>query len=745
MPSIDNLYISVSASANGAAKALDKLVASLEKIGGLTQNSGLKELTSQLDTATKSAAGLAGELGKIDGVSAKVTTGTNRMTGAFGGLWQMLKKVASVTAAIALFKKGYGLSTDFFETANYFNVVMGEYSEDAYKYAQTVSEALGLNESEWMQNQATFMSLATTFGNTGDAAYLMSKNLTQLVYDLSSLKNVDATTAMQKLRSAFAGEIEPLRDWGVDLSKANLQLIALEHNITKPFDKMTQAEKSQLRYVTIMNQLEYAMGDLTKTLDSPGNQLRLLEMAAQKAARAFGNIFIPILNKVIPVVIAVTNVIRNLFETIAKFFGFEYPEITNWDKYSAGIDGVSDSLADATGNAKKLKKQLAGFDEINNLTTNSGGSGSGASGTFGGLDLPTYESLGKSFLGDALDQKVQNITASLEPLFTVLKKVFDIAKQNLPLIIGLITTIISFKAIYGTVTLINNITSSLKLLWAVLAANPIVAVIAVIAGLIAAFVTAYKTNEDFRNKVQNTWNSIKTYFQKVVADIKDGILGKFIEFLKNPAIFNSIKNIAKGTWETVKEFSAQTWTTFKALGETILGVFKGVIKFLTGVFKGDWKQALNGLVDVFSSIWEGMKQIFRTPINWIIDGINKFITGINKIQIPDWVPLVGGKGFHLEYIQKLATGGVVNTPTTALIGENGAEAVVPLEHNTQWINKVANEINANQDNSQIVVMLEKVIDAINNKDFDVTIGDSEIYNANKRETNRQNRLLGRAY
>lgn len=767
---IDNLYIQVSASAKGASNALDKVAKALEKISGLSSNSGLKELADQLDTATKSAKGLSGELKKIDGVKAKITSTTietKKLNGVMGSLWQTLKKVASISAAINLFKKGYGLSTDFFETANYFRVVMGEYTEDAYKYAQSVSEALGLDESQWMNNQATFMSLAVTFGNTADSAYLMSKNLTQLVYDLSSLKNVDATTAMQKLRSAFAGEIEPLRDWGVDLSKANLQLIALEHNITKPFDKMTQAEKSQLRYVTIMNQLEYAMGDLQNTLSSPGNQMRLLEISVQKLARAFGNILIPILNQVVPVLIAVTNAIRNVVQTIAEFFGYEYPDMSNWEKYGDGIGTVADNMDDATGSAKKLKKQLAGFDEINNLTTNSGGSGSSASGYFGGLDLPTYESLGKSFLGDALDKRIDSILSDLPQKFhNFILKITDGIKKidwsSLGKSFGDGLASINWRQLIVDIS--SFIVEGLK---------------AMLNWLKGASGGLLQTGKDIAlgilEGIGNIWNGITGWLSRnVVKPFVDGIKklfgiaspskvmmqigGYLVDGFKAGlvGIWDSVKGIFTNLWDNIKQSAVSAW-------EAIKQTFSPVTTWFSDKFGKAWeavKKVFSGEIS-FKSIKDAVGTAFTKMINKLIEGLNKVIASpfnllnktLNKIReisilgLQPFVKLWGVNPITVPQIPtiQLATGGVVNQPTTALIGENGAEAVVPLENNTQWISKVANEINAYQDDSQIVIMLERVVEAINNKDLEVSIGDSDIYNANKRETNRQNRLLGRAY
>lgn len=126
--------------------------------------------------------------------------------------------------------------------------------------------------------------------------------------------------------------------------------------------------------------------------------------------------------------------------------------------------------------------------------------------------------------------------------------------------------------------------------------------------------------------------------------------------------------------------------------EAIKGVFSGVIQFIKGVFTGNWKSAWEGVQKIFSSIWEGIKSAFKIPINWIIDGINVFIRGINKIKIPSWVPVVGGKGFSISEIPELAQGGVLEKGQTGFLEGNGAEAVVPLHDNKRWISAVAEDM-----------------------------------------------------
>ncbi len=109
--------------------------------------------------------------------------------------------------------------------------------------------------------------------------------------------------------------------------------------------------------------------------------------------------------------------------------------------------------------------------------------------------------------------------------------------------------------------------------------------------------------------------------------------------------------------------------------EAITKVFGGLIDYIAGVFTGDWEKAWSGIKDKFSGIWEGIKAAFKAPINWIIQGINAFIRGINKIKIPDWVPLVGGKGFSIGEIPLLARGGEVTSSGAAVVGEAGPELV----------------------------------------------------------------------
>ena len=320
----------------------------------------------------------------------------------------------AVRRAVSLIGSWINESNDYIESVNLFNVSLGSYASEAYEYAQTVGEVMGIDPAEWMENQGVFMNLATGFGVVSDRAYTMSKNLTQLGYDLSSFFNLSYAEAMQKLQSGMAGETEALRRLGYDLSQTRLEAVALSLGIDKAVASMTQAEKAELRYYAIMTMATNAQGDMARTLNAPANQLRVLKAQVTQAARALGNIFIPALNAVLPFAIAVAKVVQYVASAIASLFGFEIPAVdySGLTEVSGGAADASDALDDATGSAKALKKTLLGIDELNLLTDNSNsGGGADIGGGGGGFDfeLPTYD-----FIDELTESRVAQIVKDMK-------------------------------------------------------------------------------------------------------------------------------------------------------------------------------------------------------------------------------------------------------------------------------------------------------------------------------------------
>ena len=310
MADVESLELQIKGNASGATRSINTLIKTLDK----------------LEQATAGGCGLSSvskEMKKLNNINIGLSSSTRSSAASFG---QLATKVAA--AAISLKKVGTTIaswineSNEYVENLSLFKVSMGEYAESAQEYAEAVGEIMGIDPSAWMRNQGVFMTMATGFGVATDRAATMSQQLTQLGYDISSFYNTSVEDAMQKLQSGLAGELEPLRRLGYDLSQAKLEATALSLGIDKAVSSMTQAEKAELRYYAIMTQVTQVQGDMARTLESPANQMRIFKAQTEQAARALGNIFIPALNAILPYAIAATKVLRIIADAVAALFNF---------------------------------------------------------------------------------------------------------------------------------------------------------------------------------------------------------------------------------------------------------------------------------------------------------------------------------------------------------------------------------------------------------------------------------------
>lgn len=332
-----------------------------------------------------------------------------------------------------------------------------------------------------------------------------------------------------------------------------------------------------------------------------------------------------------------------------------------------------------------------------------------------------------------------------------------LAMKTASIIMGLVS---AFSALFTAVQAGIPIMTALNM---VLNANPIGIIIGLIAGLVAAFVVLWNKSEEFRNFFIGMWEAIKEtlaeYIDAIVgfftsaweaikavwetvtdffAEVFAGIKAAFdtaVEFFTG--IFTDAWNGIKGAFESVSEFFGGVW-------ENITGAFGSVVEWFSGIFTDAWdavETAFDGVKTFFEGIWTDIKDVFgsvedwftetftaakeavetifdglveliKAPINAIIDGINLFIEGLNKIQIPDWVPAVGGKGLDFDTIPNLAQGGVLAKGQLGLLEGDGAEAVVPLERNTQWISRVAEQMQSALGFGGLVEALTEVADAL---------------------------------
>mgnify|MGYP002542639941 FL=1 len=379
----------------------------------------MKPFADEMQKVSNGFSAFPSKIQKLITSTEKYNASARKATSTTGKFTSGLKALNVAAVAITFRKIGHFIaqavteSNKYQEDLNLFTVALGQYAAEAQNYAEKVSDVMGIDPAQWLRNQGVFNTLLTGFGDTAERAQLMSQNLTQLGYDISSFFNVSIEDAMQKLQSGISGELEPLRRLGYDLSQARLEQTALNLGIKESVANMTQAEKAELRYYAIMTQVTTAQGDMARTLEAPANQLRILQAQLTQAARAIGNIFIPALNAILPYAIAVVQVIREIANALANLAGFKLTEVdySGVNSAAVGAGSLADNLDDAAGAAKKLKQYTAGFDELNVFAPNTGsGSGAGAGGAGGfDFDLPTYD-----FLGDAVQTRIGEIKKMIE-------------------------------------------------------------------------------------------------------------------------------------------------------------------------------------------------------------------------------------------------------------------------------------------------------------------------------------------
>lgn len=379
----------------------------------------MKPFADEMQKVSNGFSAFPSKIQKLITSTEKYNASARKATSTTGQFTSGLKALNVAAVAITFRKIGHFIAQDVTESNKYqedlnlFTVALGQYAAEAQNYAEKVSDVMGIDPAQWLRNQGVFNTLLTGFGDTAERAQLMSQNLTQLGYDLSSYFNISIEDSMQKLQSGISGELEPLRRLGYDLSQARLEQTALNLGIKESVANMTQAEKAELRYYAIMTQVTTAQGDMARTLEAPANQLRILQAQLTQAARAIGNIFIPALNAILPYAIAVVQVIREIANALANLAGFKLTEVdySGVNSAAVGAGSLADNLDDAAGAAKKLKQYTAGFDELNVFAPNTGsGSGAGAGGAGGfDFDLPTYD-----FLGDAVQTRIGEIKKMIE-------------------------------------------------------------------------------------------------------------------------------------------------------------------------------------------------------------------------------------------------------------------------------------------------------------------------------------------
>lgn len=531
------------------SKTLDDFATSCKKI-----TDALDPLASKIETVGNSFAKLPSNIQKVIAATDGATKASSKsaksylsLSNQLNGFVRSAAKLVSLKAIATYLGNAAEKFNSYYEAANLFGVSMKGLTGEASAFINKMETLLGIDPTEAMNNMATIQGLTTSFGLASDKAYVLSKNLTQLGYDLASLKNIPVAESFTKIQAAISGELEPIRRLGVDISNARLQQELLNLGYSQSVSTLSQADKAVLRYIAIMKQTTDAQGDFARTLSSPANMIRILQAQLNSLARAVGSLLYPALKSILPPLIAAVELVKELVTGIASLMGVkvEFPDFSSASDAVGGVTDAMDNTTKATGKAAKaFKNYIMGFDELNVIQKDKGssggsGSGAGAAGNIlGDVDLSGYDMF-KNYVGSSVDE----IKAKLEKL--------------LPLISGIAAGFATWAISNSVLTALEKIKGEGSLIEAVLKLwkNPIMAAAVAVGIIVARFVSLYQNSEKFRKGLERVralvYLAAEGFKQGWNISLTDGKLGESIEYLKESLsnLGQSILNLLPESWQ----------------------------------------------------------------------------------------------------------------------------------------------------------------------------------------------------
>jgi hypothetical protein len=210
------------------------------------------------------------------------------------------------------------MASDFTESLNKVDVAFKNSSKEVKKFAETTLETFGIAEGTALEMASSFGDMATSMGVPTDKAAILSTSLVGLAGDLSSFKNININEVTTALTGVFNGETESLKRLGIVMTQTNLKHYALSQGMSGNIEKMTEAQKIQLRYAYILEKTKNAQGDFTRTSDGAANQMRIFTESVKELTVAFGEILLPYFTKAITYVNKVVKAFTNLSPATKK-------------------------------------------------------------------------------------------------------------------------------------------------------------------------------------------------------------------------------------------------------------------------------------------------------------------------------------------------------------------------------------------------------------------------------------------
>lgn len=589
--------------------------------------------------------------------------------------YMMLSRVAGALGKVL------GISSDYVEEYNYFQKAIdkiaqenkGNYKkygyDDAKSYADSFEDrlttltgkmtgykpdkngnlidtdtaSLGLDITQVTNFEAQIAQMTNSVGMMGEASIATSKAMTMLAGDMSSLTNMPLDTVMKNFSSGLSGAAMAVKKYGMDISVAALQETALGLGVKKNVSDMTQAEKEYLRVITMLQQSKVAWGDLAKTINSPANQFRMLKSNIKQCGLMLSRLFMPVIEKVLPWLNAMTMAVKDLLKHIGDLFGLKFKSIggssgndtsDSYDDVSDSADNAADSINNAADAQKKFNKQLQGFDKLNNLTTSE---------TSKSKDSSTDTGDTSGVLSDALINAVEDYEKRWNKAFKSMTSDADKLKEKIETL---------FKNAWDTgdgteigealattlnkgIDWVNENTSK----WA----KGLKRITSIMGTSLNGFVEKFKwkgLGKAIGNSIKAALEAETNFFKKVNwVNLGKGLSKTLNSAIKTGVLQSYFKSMASKLRAAIETaFGAITTFDFKGLGNA-LG--QGINDFFKTMNKKNKQTGLNGWQELGKSLSDGIKGIADTlttalkKVEWkkVGQSIGDFISAIDFSKV----------------------------------------------------------------------------------------------------------------
>jgi len=657
---------------------------------------------------------------KTDGLSKSFTNAGKTLT---AGLTVPISALSTIAIKNA---------SDLNETMNKVEVAFGDNADEVKSWGDTTIKQFGIAKGTALDMASLYGDMATGMGVNTKEASKLSTNLTGLAGDLASFKNVSIDVAKTALAGVFTGETESLKQLGIIMTQTNLEQFALSKGITKSMDKMTEAEKIQLRYAFVVDRSKNAVGDFARTSDSTANQTRIAGETFKELTADLGQQLLPQFNKLLSTGIKIMDWFRGLTDEqkkliitiakvlavigpaliiIVKLVSFGSKAIETFGKLKNVFSILNKSLIKLIASTFKFTVALLSnpitwivigivaliaiiillikywdnisavvgkvFANIANFFKELWGNiksfFGGIFNTIGQFFSNLFKAIG-SFFSSVWNAIVSFMTPIISFIWMVIQKIIDII-------------LLPYKILWNIFVLIIALVAMLlEGIYNVIA--PIVVWIYnnILLPIFNFFVLVFKSIIDFIVLVIET---IKNVFLIIVDFVWNNILTPIFKFFVT--IFTAIVNFIVGAIEVIKNvFLAIVTFIWNNILSPILNffvfIFSKIWDFITGVIdkiKNGFKSMVDFVKSIFQTVADFIGKIFgvvgniiKAPINAVIGLINGVLKGLNKIKVPDWVPGLGGMKVNFPLIPKLKVG-TDNVLNEGLAYLHKGEKVVP--------------------------------------------------------------------